>query len=1117
MHLRYHSFHSGCPGYSTAPEKIAVLSQLKHFVLSCALIGLSWQGLAQSALPPLVASGSLIEAGTQLHDQEKYDEALAKYQQVSRNDTNYTWVLSEMALTYTVLKQYEKAIAAAQEGLQHPSEYTLDLHLRLGNAYDEHGQPEKALEVFDKALIQFPHSHQLYFERGVVLARLERTADAIQSFQRAIDASYFHASSHYALGKLCGENGYPVQSMLSLMTYVIMQPESERAVSALVSLEEWMTDEKKLASTSKAVGITDAFPELTRLVRSRLALQEKYEFKSKMRYKLVKQVQAVLEQLPANRSSNDFWVRNYANSYQKLWNAGLFEPFTFFAMAAIDKEAAQKYQKDNKDIRRFRDWASEEFARVNAYKKDVLNGKEGVCFHSYYQGGRLSYLAQQYDEKKKTVSGDFEGYYSTGALRSKGMYTADGRKTGVWHYYHPSGEISQIQRYTSPDSDLSYQSFYPNGQLKEEGKYVAGKLNGLLTVYSSAGAKIFEGNYLNDQKQGRAQSFYPDQTPKAEAVYEKGVQNGPYRNYHPNGALSDEGTIRNGKEHGPYVSYSNRGKCLSQGNMNEGQADGEWKWFHPNGQVEKTGSYRGGKQQGTWKMFFPDGKLSQEFNQVNGQMEGVGKVYDTDGKLHFEHDYKAGKVQKYRYYNKQGQVLHEEAIRSNKLRWQTYYASGAVHVDGEMLNDEPEGKWKRYHEIGYLASEEFYRNGQQEGTEKLYYPSGSLSVEQTYQKGELNGLHRAFYENGQLASQGWYVKGQRQGEWLFYHINGQPKEKRYYLNNELDGHQEYYQADGKPYLELVYRDGLVEEQIQYDTLNKAYHRIPIRQGNGVAERKYPNGQLQQRSTYHFGEKEGEEVVYYPNGKLQQKHYFRHQTLHGPSQTYYFNGKLRSELTFRLGEADSTYQAYNEKGQLEFISHYTRGQQEGINRWLYPSGKTETEGPMKAGEREGYFTYYTEDGIPRYRLFYLHGLIQSYSYQNAAGQWNADIALPKGTGKIKAYYPNGQLSLEVEVKNGQKQGLQRTYHPNGQLRSEVPLVNGMIHGEKKEYHANGKLSNKEQQFYDYNHGLCQEFREDGSLAKETHYLLGDKHGWEREFDAARKVTAKRKYVYDEPYE
>ena len=1087
------------------------------FLLSLVVAGLSWSCLAQSTLPPLVASGSHIEAGVKLHDEKKYEEAIARYRLVSRNDTNYALALSELALTYIVLEKYDQAIATAREGLQRPSRVTLDLYLKLGNAYDGAKQPEQALATYDEALTRFPHSHQLHHEKGITLVRLKRNAEAIGSFQRALEKSFFYAPSHYALGLLCGDTGYPVQGMLSLMTYVVLKPESEKAPGTLVFMEQMVTDEKKLAEPAQQVGITDAFPEITRLVRARLALQGQYEFKTDMRYKAVKQVQLLLEKLPANPPPTDFWARTYAPVYRKLWEQGMFEPFTYYLMAPIDEKAAQKYKKDDKEMRRFREWASAEFSGLNAEKKFPLHGKERVCHHTYYKDGRLRFVVEQYDAKRNTGKGDFESYHPSGVLRSKGTYNADEKKTGEWRFYYDTGELEEIQRYTTPDEAFTYQSFYPNGNPKEEGGHAGGKRTGKLVVYSAAGAKLYEGAYQNGEKHGRFLSYYPDQTPKSEASYANGQQDGPYRNYHANGKPSEEGSYQAGKEHGPYAGYHKNGKLSTRGRMAAGEFDGDWQWFHDNGKPAKTGSFRGGKQEGVWKLFFADGTLNQEYNCVNGQTDGLVRVYDTDGKPHFEQEHKAGQIRKYRYFDKQGKVVGEESARGSKLRWVSRFPSGVVQQEGELVNGKLEGKVRQFHEAGYLSGESTYRDGLQEGTAKEYYADGTVSSQQEYKQGQPEGLHRRFHENGQPAAEGWLAAGERQGEWRTYYANGQPEERSFYLDNEPEGFQEYYHPDGRKYLELNFAAGLVRGHVQYDTTGKVLHRVNIAKGNGPAEWKHLNGKPMGRFTYRFGHKDGEETIFYPAGKPQARYHYRHQALHGTAERYYANGKLQSQAHYHLGELDSTFRRYDEKGRLEFTACYRNGNIDGTMKWLYPSGKTETEGQKKDDQREGYFTYYAEDGTPQVRFFYVRGLVRGYSYQNAPGQWVADVELPGGCGKIKAFYPNGKVSFEGEMQRGSRLGVQRYYHPNGQVASEHPYANGVRHGEAKEYYANGRPRRTETHFYDHAHGVCREYREDGTLARESHYLMNLKHGPERELDAAGKTTAKRKYVYDEPYE
>src|SRR5690349_19759633 len=64
-----------------------------------------------------VESGKVIEEGIKLHDEENFEDAIAKYKLVNRNDTLYPSALYELSLTYKEAKQYDKAIEACKEGI----------------------------------------------------------------------------------------------------------------------------------------------------------------------------------------------------------------------------------------------------------------------------------------------------------------------------------------------------------------------------------------------------------------------------------------------------------------------------------------------------------------------------------------------------------------------------------------------------------------------------------------------------------------------------------------------------------------------------------------------------------------------------------------------------------------------------------------------------------------------------------------------------------------------------------------------------------------------------------------------------------------------------------------
>jgi len=59
-------------------------------------------------------------------------------------------------------------------------------------------------------------------------------------------------------------------------------------------------------------------------------------------------------------------------------------------------------------------------------------------------------------------------------------------------------------------------------------------------------------------------------------------------------------------------------------------------------------------------------------------------------------------------------------------------------------------------------------------------------------------------------------------------------------------------------------------------------------------------------------------------------------------------------------------------------------------------------------------------------------------------------------KIETFYPNGQLQLSEEMKNGKPNGQATYYYPTGQKWSEGSFKDGKPHGLRKTYYVNGQL-------------------------------------------------------------
>ena len=147
-------------------------------------------------------SEEIIQKGIQLHDDEKYQEAIQLYRRVNENDSNYVRMLSELALSYLQMEMYDSAVVIAEKGLTLPSEYRMHLLRTKGTALDYAGKPEESIRVYKQAIEAYPFVYLLHYNLGVTCLGQEQYASAIRSFQEALRCNPFHASSHLQLGKL---------------------------------------------------------------------------------------------------------------------------------------------------------------------------------------------------------------------------------------------------------------------------------------------------------------------------------------------------------------------------------------------------------------------------------------------------------------------------------------------------------------------------------------------------------------------------------------------------------------------------------------------------------------------------------------------------------------------------------------------------------------------------------------------------------------------------------------------------------------------------------------------------------------------------------------------------
>gem|GEM_PF-1880141 len=114
-----------------------------------------------------------------------------------------------------------------------------------------------------------------------------------------------------------------------------------------------------------------------------------------------------------------------------------------------------------------------------------------------------------------------------------------------------------------------------------------GSKHGRWTWWADNGAKISEGEYLDDAPDGEWVVWYENGNRKAQGRYQQGRETGRWYGWDEAGYLTTDVTMDAGQRHGP------------------------WTWYHPNGRKAGEGEFLRGKPHGIWNRWDAGGRLTK--------------------------------------------------------------------------------------------------------------------------------------------------------------------------------------------------------------------------------------------------------------------------------------------------------------------------------------------------------------------------------------------------------------------------------------------------------------------------------------------------------------------------
>lgn len=1064
----------------------------------------------------LINSGEIIQAGIKLYDDGKYKDALVEFEKIPAGDTNYVWALYESALTCTADSQYNRGIVYCEKGLnartekhRHP-----ELLSQYASLLDYSNQQARSLEVFDSAIALYPAYTSLYVNKGTTLIRMEKYAEAEKVFQQALLINPYSSSCMFKMGIAAWGQGKMVPAFLSMIGNLMVEPDGRFSRNAINVLSEITksTDAVTQLIDKRKEDPSENFSTVELILLSKIALDPNYKIITELDDPIARQVQVAFEKLRFDESEKDFYMQFFVPLYKKIFDEKKYEYFVNYIFSDVNIPKIQEFnKKKKKDIESLKNDIIEyynlvrqsrelQFSKrsdkgsVYQFSNGALYGKGAIATKDDITGPWTFFYAAgnkkgegSFNEKGER-NGAFTFYYFNGKVRGKEFYK-NGKQEGEEVYYHDNGVVASRGTYKNGAEDGQHTSYFEEGMVKTVQNYSNGKLNGISRTYSKNGILLMEENYKDGVRDGAVKNFHEGGTRESEASYTDDKLDGNFKGWHKDGSLSVEGIYVKDNLNGPLKRYYENGKLSTSENYTNGLSDGEYTSYYDNGQAH--------------------------YSYMNNKGKSTGDInyYDRDGKLYSTLSFDKEVLKTGRYFDKTGKQISISELRQGKLDLVTYDADGSKKALAPYNSKgELDGTKTYFYGSGKVKLKEKYVKGKLNGETVAYFPNGATKYSLNYTDEGKDGYYVRWYQHGGIQDEGWYSNDQLQGEYLSYDKLGNLTSRTWYLNGSRNGLSTDYWPNGKKKTEEFYEMDKLIEEIEFDTTEKAINFIKLENGNGRYISRYPNGKLYGECNYKNGILEGPYKFYYPDGSKYVVKPLKNGMLDSSFITYGFGGKVRSVSTYKMNEKSGIWKYYDESGTLHITEEYKDDNLHGKTVFYFKNGKVDTEIEYKDGERHGLYKRYAQDGTFMYQIRYEFGEQLGYSYFGKDGKLVPEIPFVYGSGKMKSYYANGNISCVLEYMDGVLNGDYIRYHPNGKVFIEDRQSWGDTEGPRKEYYADGKLRSVYNNINNNYHGPYKEYDEKGVLIEEGNYYNDDLHGEQRFYDEKGKLKQVRVYYY-----
>ncbi|WP_198315844.1 tetratricopeptide repeat protein [Chitinophaga tropicalis] len=197
-----------------------------RILISCVMTGSLFFSAAnaQTISEQALAKG---REATQLMDDGKIEESIVLLKEAQQMDPENNLYTYEIALARYRQQNY-KAVIDLLKPLTKKKNCDAQIYQMLGNAYDDGGNPEKAIATYEKGMKIFPDAGRLYVERGLMEMKANDYNKALKFFEMGIKVDPMYPSNYYRAAKIFLDSDQEVWGMIYGEIFVNLERNTKR-------------------------------------------------------------------------------------------------------------------------------------------------------------------------------------------------------------------------------------------------------------------------------------------------------------------------------------------------------------------------------------------------------------------------------------------------------------------------------------------------------------------------------------------------------------------------------------------------------------------------------------------------------------------------------------------------------------------------------------------------------------------------------------------------------------------------------------------------------------------------------------------------------------------------